>query len=224
MKEDIRKIFMKLGTDVCGIANIDRFNDAPAGFHPKDIYPECQAVVVFGIAIPKGLYKVSPRIIYNRVGSITKIELDRIAYYAALEIERNHGGTGVPLPSDGPYEYWKAEEMEGRGLLSMRHAAVLAGLGSFGKSSLVLNAKYGNSLNFGAVLTDLNLPSDEITKSICIENCRLCLDSCPAGALTGTGAIQKRCRPNTYFNNERGFEVTNCDTCRVICPMRFGKV
>lgn len=222
MKEDIRKIFMKLGAVICGIANIDRFHNAPEGFNPIDIYPKCKSVIVFGMPIPKGLYEVSPRLIYNRFGGITKIELDRIAYYAALEIERNQGGTAVPLPSDGPYEYWKVEEMEGRGLLSMRHAAVLAGLGAFGKSSLVLNEKYGNALNFGAVLTDLDLQSDELAKSICIENCSLCLDNCPVGALTGTGAIQKRCRVHTYFNNDRGFEVTNCNKCRVVCPMRFG--
>jgi epoxyqueuosine reductase len=222
VKEEIRKIFKKLGADVCGIAHIDGFGDAPAGYHPRDIYPNCRSVAVFGIAIPRGLCETSPRIIYNRFGAITKIELDRIAYGASLKIERDFGGTAVPLPSDGPYEYWDAEKLEGRGLISMRHAAVLAGLGAFGKSSLVLNEKYGNLLNFGAVLTDLDLPSDEPARSICLENCRKCLDSCPVGALTGKGAIQKLCRPNTYFENDRGFEVTNCNACRAVCPMRYG--
>jgi epoxyqueuosine reductase len=222
MKEDIRKIFTKLGADVCGIANIDRFADAPAGFHPRDIYPGCQSVIVFGVTIPRGLYEASPRIIYNHFSSLTKTELDRIAYYACLEIEKVNDGCTVPVPSDGPYDDWNEAELEGRGLLSMRHAAVLAGLGAFGKSSLVLNEKYGNTLNFGAVLTDLELPSDDLAKSICIDTCRLCMDSCSVHALTGTGAIQKRCRPNTYSKNVRGFEITNCNKCRTVCPMRFG--
>lgn len=38
---------MKLGADICKIAAVDRFKDAPKGFHPRDIYPECQSVVVF---------------------------------------------------------------------------------------------------------------------------------------------------------------------------------
>lgn len=222
MKEDIRKIFYSLGAKVCGVANIDRFEAAPEGFRPTDIFSDCKAVIVFGIPIPKGLCKVSPKVIYNRYGSITKIELDRIAYHASLDIESSYGGYTVPLPSDVPYEYWDEERLEGRGLISIRHAAVLAGVGAFGKSSLVLNEQYGNMLNFGAVLTDITLPSDDLAKSICLEDCHLCLDHCPVAALTGIGAIQKLCRPNTYTENARGFELTNCNTCRAICPMRFG--
>lgn len=222
MKEEIRKILCKLGADVCGVAQADAFGGAPDGFHPRDIFHGCKSVIVFGVAIPKGLYEASPRIIYNRYSEITKIRLDTIACDAALVIERDYGGIVVPLPADGPYEYWDAEKLEGRGLLSMRHAAVLAGLGAFGKSSLVLNEKFGNTLGFGAVLTSLDLPSDPPARSICLEGCRKCLDACPAGALTGTGAVQKRCRPNTYAANARGFEVTNCNACRTVCPMRFG--
>jgi epoxyqueuosine reductase QueG len=222
MKEDIRKIFMKLGADVCGIANIDRFAGAPEGFSPTDIFPECRSVVVFGIAVPKGTTKVSPRMIYKQFSYITKIELDRIAYYGSLEIERNFRGLAVPVPSDGPYEYWDAEKMEGRGLISMKHAAVAAGLGTLGKNTLLLNEKFGNTLNIGAVLTDLELRSDEPAENICRDDCRLCLDSCPAGALDGVSANQKLCRMNTYQSNARGFEVTNCNKCRVVCPVRYG--
>jgi epoxyqueuosine reductase QueG len=114
--------------------------------------------------------------------------------------------------------------MEGRGQISMRHAAVAAGLGTLGKNTLLLNEKFGNTLNIGAVLTDIELPSDDLAESICKDGCRLCLDSCPVGALNGTSANQKLCRMNTYTSNPRGFEVTNCNTCRVVCPMRYGKV
>jgi epoxyqueuosine reductase QueG len=224
MKEDIRKIFRKLGADVCGIANIDRFAGAPEGFSPADIFPDCKSVVVFGIAVPKGTTKVSPRTIYKQFNNITMIELDRIAYYGALEIERNFHSLAVPVPCDGPYEYWDAEKMEGRGMVSMKHAAIAAGVGTMGKNTLLLNEKFGNTLNIGAVLTDIDLPSDDLAESICKDNCRLCLDSCPVGALDGVSANQKLCRMNTYSKNARGFEVTNCNTCRVVCPMRYGNV
>jgi epoxyqueuosine reductase QueG len=134
---------------------------------------------------------------YKQFSDITKIELDRIAYYGALEIERNFHGLAVPVPCDGPYEYWDSEKMEGRGQISMRHAAVAAGLGTLGKNTLLLNEKFGNTLNIGAVLTDIELPSDDLAESICQANCRLCLDSCPAGALDGASANQKLCRMNT---------------------------
>jgi len=123
---------------VCGVANIDRFSEAPAGFHPKDIFSTCQSVIVIGIALPKGLTKVEPRLIYGHFNYGTCPEVDWIALRTAKEIEKLSGWFAVPLPSDGPYEFWDAEKLEGRGLLSMKHAAVLAGLGTLGKNTLLL--------------------------------------------------------------------------------------
>lgn len=224
MKNEIIEIFIKLGAEVCGIANIDRFVNAPKGFHPTDIYADCKSVIVFAKALPKGIAKVSPRIIYQHFNSISPVELDRIAYLASIEIEKSYNRFAVPIPSDGPYDYWDTDKMEGRGLLSMKHMAVLAGLGSIGKSTLLLNNQYGNMLNIGAVLTNLNLPSDALAESICIKGCSLCIDNCPVHAINEHSVNQKLCRKNTYASNDRGFDVVNCNKCRTICPMAFGKL
>jgi len=222
MKIEIKKIFMRLGCDICGVANVDRFDDAPKGFHPRDIYDECKSVIVFAKAIPIGITKVDPRIIYQHYNNIGPMILDRIAYEAALEIEKNYG-CAVPIPSDGPYEYWDEEKSEGRGLLSMKHAAVKAGIGTLGKNTMLLNSQFGSMLNIGAVLTNLDLPSDPLAEEVCIKNCRKCLDSCPAGALDGRHVNQSLCRRNTYGKNARGFDVVNCNQCRIVCPMAYGK-
>ena len=64
MKKQIKEIILNKGADLCGIANIDRFIDTPAGFHPLDIYKDCKSVIVFGKRLPKGLAYVNPRIMY----------------------------------------------------------------------------------------------------------------------------------------------------------------
>ncbi len=199
------------------------FSKAPAGFHPADIFPGCQSVIVFGIALPNGLTKVEPRLVYGHFNYGVCPDVDRIAFNASKELERLYGGYAVPVPSDGPYEYWDAEKLEGRGLISMKHAAVLAGLGTLGKNTLLLNETYGNLLTLGAILTDLDLASDPPAESICIASCNLCIKSCPTQALDGQSANQFKCRPHTYGTNARGFETVNCNTCRTVCPMRFGK-
>lgn len=224
MKNQIKEFILGLGADVCGVANVDRFSEAPAGFHPQDIFAQCRSVVVFGIALPKGLTKIDPRLIYGHFNYGSCPEVDWIAFKTAKEIERLEGGYAVPLPSDGPYEYWDVEHLEGRGLLSMKHAAVLAGLGALGKNTLLLNERYGNLLTLGAVLTELDLASDSLAESICRDACDICIKSCPSQALDGHGANQSRCRPNTYGTNARGFNTVNCNQCRVVCPMRFGKI
>lgn len=223
MKNKTKECILSLGVDVCGVANVNRFSEAPEGFHPRDIFPDCKSVIVFGIALPKGLTKVESRLIYGHFNYGTCPEVDWIALRAAKEIERLWGGYAVPLPSDGPYEYWDTDKLEGRGLISMKHAAVLAGLGTLGKSTLLLNEKHGNLLTLGAVLTELDLASDPLAESICIEACNICIKNCPSQALDGHRTNQAKCRLNTYGTNARGFNTVNCNKCRVVCPMRFGK-
>lgn len=224
MEKYVKDLVLKSGADVCGIANVESFDDAPPGFHPKDIFPQCKSVIVFGLALPRGLLAVDPRIIYGHFNNSSFFEVDAIAFKAAKELERLYHGCAIPIPSNSPYEYWDMERLEGRGLLSMKHAAVLAGLGALGKNTLLLNEKYGNLLGLGAVLTELDLTSDPPAESICIKECNLCLNNCPTRALDGVSADQKKCRPHTYGKNARGFEVVNCNKCRTVCPMRFGRV
>lgn len=223
MENQIKKLVLSFGADVCGIANVDRFSEAPSGFHPRDIFFDCKSVIVLGIALPKGLTKVEPRLIYGHFNYSTCPEVDWVAMKTAKEIEKLWGRFAVPLPSDSPYEYWEEEKMEGRGLISMKHAAVLAGLGTLGKNTVLLNEKYGNLLTLGAVLTELDLKSDPLAASICIKNCNRCIKNCPSQALDGQSVNQKKCRLYTYGTNARGFNTVDCNQCRVVCPMRFGK-
>lgn len=222
MKEKIKKIIKKLGADICGIANVERFINTTPGFHPTDIYKDCKSVIVFAKCMPKGLAFVDPRIVYSKATDVNLNDIDHISYRASIEIEKL-GGIAVPLPSDSPYEYWDSDNMKGRGILSMRHAALLAGVGSMGKNTLIINEKYGNMINIGAVLTNLDLESDPLSKEMCIAGCHLCIDNCPQKALDGLTVNQKLCREFTYTNNKRGFGVCNCNKCRVICPRAFGE-
>jgi epoxyqueuosine reductase QueG len=223
MKETIRKLVTSLGADLCGFANIDRFADAPEGFSPKDIFADCKSVISFAVALPKGLTQVSPRLIYGHYNNVSKDELDRIAFLASKQLEADFRSTAIPLPSDTPYEYWDSENMEGRGLLSMKHIALAAGLGTIGKSSLLINKSYGTMLTLGAILTDLDLSSDPFAESLCLENCRKCIDNCPSHAIENGFVNQKQCRMNTYGKTKRGFDTVDCNKCRTLCPLCFGK-
>jgi epoxyqueuosine reductase QueG len=222
MKEEVREIVKSFGADLCGFANIDRFEDAPAGFSPPDILPVCKTVISFAFALPQGLMKVPPRLIYGHYNYSSCPEVDMIALKSAKKIEEMFQCVAVPIPCDNPYEYWDVEKTEGKGLLSMKHLAVKAGLGTLGKSTLLLNEHFGNMLTLGAILTDLDLPSDELAKNICIEDCKRCIDSCPVGAISNNGVNQKACRQNTYGKTARGFDTVDCNLCRTVCRVNCG--
>jgi len=221
MEEKIKRILLDLGADVCGIAGVEKFKSAPKGFRPTDIYPDCKSVVVFARRLPRGLTHVSPRMIYLNANNLTLAEVDRIGLAACNAIEAA-GGIAVPVPCDSPYESWNGERMEGRGLLSMRHAALLAGIGSMGKNTLIMNKQLGNMINIGALLTNLVLKSDPPAEKLCREGCQICLKSCPQNALDGVTVDQKLCRQYTYTTTARGFDVCNCNRCRTLCPFSLG--
>lgn len=222
METSVKDIVREHGSDLCGIADLARFNGAPAGFHPSDIFEACRSVVVFVKRLPKGIGLVNPRIVYNRSNDMSIFEADRIANHAALTFEDRFGCMAVPLPTDSPYDYWDEESLTGKGILSLRHAAVQAGLGSLGKNGLLITRRFGNMITIGAVLTDLALAADPLTEDLCLPRCRRCLDACPSQALDGTTTSQSRCRPHTYLTNVRGYDVINCNRCRTVCPMTFG--
>jgi epoxyqueuosine reductase QueG len=224
MKDRIREIVMAEGADVCGFSDVERFADAPESFSPRDIWANCRSVVAFGIALPKGLIDVSPRIVYGHYNEVIKNKADLICAMSAKRIEKEFGGRAVPIPSDTPYDFWDESTLTGKGIISMKHTAVLCGLGTIGKSSLLLNPGYGNMLTLGAFLTDLELESDPLSEDICIPGCSKCIDACPPHAISDRSVNQTLCRPNTYSKTKRGFGTTECNRCRAVCPVRFGKI
>lgn len=84
----------------------------------------------------------------------------------------------VPIPA--------SQSVEGmQGIYSHKRAAVDAGLGTIGKSSLFISHVNGPRVRLGTILTDceFDVPKAQPT-SIC-KDCNLCTLSCPAMAITG---------------------------------------
>ncbi|MDR3226212.1 MAG: hypothetical protein LBT56_00880 [Prevotellaceae bacterium] len=72
------------------------------------------------------------------------------------------------------------------------------------------------------ILTDLDLLSDSVSQNICMNNCHKCEDNCPVGTIENGVVNQKLCRNHAYRKTKRGFDTTDCNICRTICPMRYG--
>lgn len=222
LTERLRAIVIKNGADICGFAHVSRFEGTAREYHPLTIWNGCRTVAVWGLALPEGLYHIRPNLIYGHFNDLSIRKTDEIGLFSAREIERAVGIRAVPLPCDAPYEYWDSEKMEGRGLVSVKQAAVLAGIGTIGKSRLLLNGTYGNRLTLGLMLIDLDLESDPMCETLCLVGCRLCITHCPAGAISVDGVDQKKCRTHTYRSTGRGFPTVECCTCRTVCPVRNG--
>ena len=125
----IKEKVYSLGAEVCGIASIDRFKHSPKGFNPADIFPETKSVIVFGKKFLQGIYEATTNAPYTFVRNKLVEKLDDISFQLSYLIEEN-GYKAVPIPSAEPYEYWDSNMKHGRGILSLKHAGELAGIGS----------------------------------------------------------------------------------------------
>ncbi len=220
--DDVKRILAELGADLCGIAPVDRFAEAPRGFHPLDIYEDCRSVVVFARRVPAGSLFAHSRVPYTRANDQVTAEVDSITFRAALRLE-DGGMRCVIIPTDDPYEHWEAERSHGRGILSLRHAGLLAGLGVLGRNTLLINERFGNMIQIGAVLTDAELEGDPLADyEACAPDCDRCIEACTAWALDGVTVDQSRCRPVSMVVTARGHGLKGCYACRRACPHALG--
>jgi epoxyqueuosine reductase QueG len=201
---------------------VERFDDAPGGFHPVDIYNNCKSVVVFLKRMPEEIMNSGNPVIYTHTANYLYAFLDKIGMELCYSLEKQ-GIKAVPVPTDVPYMHWDQEQMRGMGILSLRHAAFNAGLGFPGRNTLLINPELGNLVYIGAILTESLLEPDPLLHDFqCPPNCRLCLDACSVQALDGFTVDQKKCRQHSILDHPRGWSIYTCSECRVVCPYLVG--
>ncbi len=113
-----------------------------------------------------------------------------------------------------------------------RDLAYRAGLGWFGKNSMLINRQHGSYFLIGSILLDRVLPLS--TKELDVDHCgqcTACADACPTSAIdvekrtliaqrcisTYTIEITKETTPPSGIENSRG-EIFGCDICQDVCP------
>jgi epoxyqueuosine reductase len=112
-----------------------------------------------------------------------------------------------------------------------REAAARAGVGFYGKNTLLITRRHGSWVVLGALVTDLELEATPALDLDCGE-CRLCIDACPTGALDEPGTLDStRCLsywtqapasvPEPY-RERLGAQVYGCDVCQDVCPWNRG--
>ena len=216
--DKIKERMIGLGADLCGIAPSERFADAPPGFHPSDVMEGCKSVIVVAVEFPISTLHSSSQAAYTFVRNKLVDKVDTITCQAAAELEKL-GSHAIPIPSSDPYDYWDEERRHGRGIISLKHAAVRAGLGKMGKNTLLINKEFGNMLWLGAILIDKELEADPVAEyQACIDGCGICLDACPVKALNGITIEQRKCRSIVVKHTPGGGAVYACNLCRKLCP------
>lgn len=135
----------------------------------------------------------------------------------------------VTLRSKG----WRAEVLVDDDRLVDRAAAVRAGVGWWGKSTMVLDPRHGPWLLLGSVVTDADLEITAPMKRDC-GTCDACLPACPTGAIIAPGVLDaSRCIAHwtqmagvipIEVRRAMGDRIYGCDDCLDACPPGIKRV
>ncbi|HON58581.1 MAG TPA: hypothetical protein P5040_05700 [Smithella sp.] len=174
-----------------GAASAEALNAAaPKGFRPEDLLPGAKTVLVFARPLPQAVFQVPGELsaFYQRAAYTLYLITDKLANDLCLLLQQA-GYRSLPVPSYSPLRFFEGEP---RGIISLKHAAVYAGLGAMGKNTLLIHPEHGNIMRLGALMTEMEWPQYAAVaeKSPCPEHCRLCEKACPVGAIRD-GKIDK---------------------------------
>jgi epoxyqueuosine reductase len=112
-----------------------------------------------------------------------------------------------------------------------REAAARAGVGFYGKNTLLITRRHGSWVVLGTLVTDVEVETSPPMDADC-GSCRLCIDACPTGALDEPGTLDStKCLsywsqapapiPAEYRAELRN-TVYGCDICQDVCPWNRG--
>ena len=216
---DVKKLLYSLGADLCGIASPDRFGSAPNGYQPTDVFPCCQSVISFAVRFPAGALLCKTNTVYTHIRNTITPKMDAIALNACIELEKA-GHLAVPIPTND--SQWDENTGRFRSIISQKHAAQAAGLGTIGRHSLLITPEFGSMVWLGTILIDAALEPDPLKASIC-DNCNLCVKICPINALEHVEMNQQACWNHAFGDNPgtQSWEIS-CHKCRDVCPYNLG--
>ena len=184
MKNKIRKFVLEQGIDDVGFAAVLDYK-SPQSPRIETLFPEAKSIIVACVKEMSHVESPNPQIAMN--GRLDIQEFARSTNYKiARFLEKECGARAMSVPLSYPLPL-NPQNPRSVADVSLRHAAVAAGLGVFGRHNLVIHPRLGPRVLFMAVLTDLAIPSDPpVTEELCTR-CNICVEACPASALDVEG-------------------------------------
>jgi epoxyqueuosine reductase len=226
--EDIKKRAIRYGFNLVGIVSAETYDAYPGHFighrdylcdtlKTKDYLPDAKSLIILGIHVWDDLFDMVVRVDDH----LEYPDEWRGRYYARRMIRHlNKLGYQTILEPD---------------LLSKKWMAQMAGVGNFGKQSLIIHPEYGPWIRLRSILTNAELvPTEPFTENLC-GGCVECVKSCPMAALTPYKVDPDKCLLGMRWDVRYSPEYKDlylehnplltentwkmCNTCQQACPI-----
>jgi epoxyqueuosine reductase len=190
---------------------------------PASVLPGVKSVVMVGMSYKPAEAATDPAMT-ERTGKIARYARG-LDYHDVLRARLNALLEWVQNARPGT---------QGRGVVDTaplleRDFARRAGLGWFGKNTMLIDKRFGSYFFLGALLLDIELQADEPHEASHCGTCTACLDACPTDAFVEPGVLDSR-RCLSYLTIELRRDVPvdmrphmnewlfGCDICQEVCP------
>ena len=218
----LQDLIPKLEVDAVGIASLAEWKGTKLEETALRLLPQARSVVIFAMEIyPEILDLTSPGRMMGTAsthdvlarnadflsGRLTK------AAYDVTKAFRDSGLKALPLPALGCPQDTRFLEA----VFSYKHAGQAAGLGKIGWHSLLITPGFGPRVRLSCCLTEAELEPTNTNMTIECDSCGICLDNCPAGALSNPQASEQyainKFACSSFYNASGG-----CAECMRLCP------
>ena len=199
--ESVIKFLKTEGAELIGVSPIEPLlTDQRYKENVTQICPNAKCVIVMGTVFPQSVLDACPENPRPARYTLNALYSEGEGYCIKLaRFLEKKGFRAVIIPAYLPVEM-NYETFGLKGDLNLKHAAVEAGLGSRGKSDLLITKNYGPRVRLFGLITDADLnPTPKDDKDYC-RDCQICIKSCPSGAITESGCEPKVCSPYAIKN------------------------
>lgn len=211
-------------------------------FHPKNKLPDVKSVVVLlasyssdsrpyggpdGGNTPLG-QQLGPQL-GQPLGVVARYARGR-DYHKVLKKKLIRLSNWLKSQEDGVETYLSVDS----GPTVDRVLAEAAGLGFFGKNSMMIDPRRGSYFFIASLMTNVTLESTEKGRMPNCGDCRKCMVACPTNAIVAPGVIDaRRCIAYLTIENKGGIPLElrsklgsrlfGCDICQEVCPFNIGR-
>lgn len=195
---------------------------------PQELFPGARTAILFVTHYKQPSESFTPNkgliASYARGRDYHNVHRKRLkAFIAWLEKRSGHIGIAKGFSDSAP--------------LLEKALAVKAGLGWFGKNTLLIHRRFGTFILLSGVLTSLDLPHTPSALEMRLPrcgSCTRCIDACPTQALVEPYQLDaQRCLAYHLIESKEAIPahiqtanpgyVFGCDICQTACPHNFKK-
>ena len=231
LKREITDIARRLGIVDIGFADVALWDTDPIVSgriaqknRPASVMQGSRTAIVLGIPIPYSTLLTAPSIAYNHMYKNINAMLDMAAQRVSMELMAM-GYQAMPVPRDGYHGIQGLRDVPAA-FFSHRHAAYLAGMGTFGVNNIIITPRNGPRIRWVTVLTDAVIEGDgPLEEEVCIH-CNRCVKACPQNALRPGRypeciTDKERCIDRSEILAKQG--ISPCGLCIAACPVGLPK-